>query len=197
MYPRRLLQSSVSRLTSRPAKPKAVPEVGERRPVSIRIVVDLPDPFGPRKPKTFPRGMSKLTSSTATNEPNLRTRFSAHRKTSGGGEAGPHGDAVRREDLEERPRVGREDLVARPYGEEPAAVEESDPGGVLGLVHVGGRDDDGEAAVVQLGEDLPELAARDGVDPGCRLVDPVEDDGVGRCADIRFAGDGLGLLEDR
>ena len=118
--------------------------------------------------------MSKLTSSTATNEPNLRTRFSAHRKTSGGGEAGPHGDAVRREDLEERPRVGREDLVARPYGEEPAAVEESDPGGVLGLVHVGGRDDDGEAAVVQLGEDLPELAARDGVDPGRRLVEEEE-----------------------
>ena len=39
----------------------------------MRIVVDLPEPFGPRKPKTLPRGeVEATTSSTAVNVPNLR-----------------------------------------------------------------------------------------------------------------------------
>jgi len=49
-----------------------VPLVGASRPASIRIVVDLPEPFGPRKPKICPRGTSKLTRSAATNAPNFR-----------------------------------------------------------------------------------------------------------------------------
>ena len=36
-----------------------------------RMVVDLPAPFGPRKPMTTPRATEKLTSSTATIAPNL------------------------------------------------------------------------------------------------------------------------------
>ena len=48
--------------------------------MSIRIVVDLPEPFGPRKPNTFPRGISNETRSTAVNVPNLRVRFSQRRR---------------------------------------------------------------------------------------------------------------------
>ena len=32
----------------------------------MRMVVDLPDPFGPRKPVTTPEGTVKLRPSTAT-----------------------------------------------------------------------------------------------------------------------------------
>src|SRR2546428_12585473 len=42
------------------------PAVGRSRPVSILMVVLLPAPLGPRKPKKRPRGTSKETSSTAT-----------------------------------------------------------------------------------------------------------------------------------
>ena len=48
------------------------PAVGASSPASMRIVVDLPEPFGPRKPKMPPRGMSKLTLSTAVKSPNRR-----------------------------------------------------------------------------------------------------------------------------
>src|SRR5207302_287822 len=41
------------------------PLVGYYRPSSILTVVDLPEPFGPSKPKTSPRRTSKSTSSTA------------------------------------------------------------------------------------------------------------------------------------
>ena len=45
--------ASGSRATSYPAT-CARPEVGFSRPQSMRMVVDLPAPFGPRKPKTSP-----------------------------------------------------------------------------------------------------------------------------------------------
>lgn len=38
------------------------PEVGARRPVSILMVVDLPAPLGPRKPKNWPGATVRLTS---------------------------------------------------------------------------------------------------------------------------------------
>src|SRR5438477_7839402 len=41
------------------------PLVGYRRPSSSLTVVDLPEPFGPSKPKTSPRRTSKSTLSTA------------------------------------------------------------------------------------------------------------------------------------
>src|SRR6516164_10511240 len=52
----------------------AVPAVGARNPVIIFIVVDLPAPFGPRKPSTSPFGTVKETSSTATRGPKYLTR---------------------------------------------------------------------------------------------------------------------------
>src|SRR6185369_7664306 len=50
------------------------PLVGARLPVSICIVVVLPAPFGPRKPRISPRFNSMLTLLTAVWAPNLRER---------------------------------------------------------------------------------------------------------------------------
>ena len=55
--------------TSMPAI-RAVPWVGAMNPVKSRIVVVLPAPLGPRKATTCPRGIEKVTSRTARNEPN-------------------------------------------------------------------------------------------------------------------------------
>src|SRR4051794_35761401 len=42
------------------------PRVGEARPSKQRIVVVLPEPFGPRKPNTPPVGTNRSSRSTAT-----------------------------------------------------------------------------------------------------------------------------------
>src|SRR3954463_16179573 len=43
----------------------------------MRTVVDLPAPFGPRKPKTSPSPTTMSTPSTACTSPNVRTSSSA------------------------------------------------------------------------------------------------------------------------
>src|SRR4051812_45036001 len=53
-----------------------LPEVGGMNPVTMRMVVDLPAPFGPRKPRTSPRSTPKERSFTATFAPNAFVRFS-------------------------------------------------------------------------------------------------------------------------
>ena len=60
----RRLISAVCSITSKPST-LAEPEVGGMRPISIRIVVVLPAPFGPRKPKISPRSTVKDTPLTA------------------------------------------------------------------------------------------------------------------------------------
>src|SRR5574338_1645002 len=67
-----LMRSCSVRMSNPPTCPD--PEVGSRIPQSIRIVVDFPEPLGPRKPKISPRAMSKLTRSTATKFPKRRVR---------------------------------------------------------------------------------------------------------------------------
>ena len=52
----------------------ASPEVGRRSPVSILMVVLLPAPFGPRKPKKRPRATRKDTWSTAVCRRNVFVR---------------------------------------------------------------------------------------------------------------------------
>ena len=74
MYPMRAFTPSGSRVTSAPPT-TAVPEVGFRRPQSMRMVVDLPAPLLPRKPKISPWCTSNDTWSTATNLPNRRVRL--------------------------------------------------------------------------------------------------------------------------
>src|SRR5882762_8791224 len=71
MYPIRDFTASGSRTTSTPAT-RAVPEVGSKSPQRIRMVVVLPEPFGPRMPKISPGKISKETSSTATIRPKRR-----------------------------------------------------------------------------------------------------------------------------
>jgi hypothetical protein len=53
------------------------PASGRSSPTIIRIVVDLPDPFGPRKPVTLPGRTSKLSASTATVGPYRLVRLRA------------------------------------------------------------------------------------------------------------------------
>ena len=52
----------------------AVPDVGRSSPHSMRIVVDLPAPLLPRKPKISPARTSNDTSLTATKSPKRRVR---------------------------------------------------------------------------------------------------------------------------
>src|SRR5215510_14877151 len=61
---------SRSRTTSCPAT-LAVPEVGSARVHRILIVVDLPAPFGPRKPKVSPAETSQSMPRTASISPYL------------------------------------------------------------------------------------------------------------------------------
>src|SRR6185436_4803617 len=56
---------------------RPVPLVGGRIPASMRIVVDLPAPFGPRNPKICPSRTRKVMWSTAVKSPKVRVRFSA------------------------------------------------------------------------------------------------------------------------
>src|SRR5579885_1679968 len=50
------------------------PPLGSSRPQSMRIVVDLPLPFGPRKPYTWARATVRSTESTARTAPKRRLR---------------------------------------------------------------------------------------------------------------------------
>src|ERR1043165_5345232 len=68
------LSSSLSLVTSCPAI-RALPPLGARMSHNIRMTVDLPEPYGPRKPKIEPLPTEKLTSSTAVKRPILLVRF--------------------------------------------------------------------------------------------------------------------------
>src|SRR5438105_8107943 len=57
------------------------PDGGETQPI-IRIVEDLPAPFGPRKPNASPRYRSKSMPSTAVKPPNRLVRPRARTSTS-------------------------------------------------------------------------------------------------------------------
>src|SRR5258706_2229899 len=71
----RRLTSSGCRLTSKPPT-TARPEVGAISPHSTRMVVDLPAPLGPRKPKISPGCTSRLRSATAVKSPKRFVSFS-------------------------------------------------------------------------------------------------------------------------
>src|SRR5260370_39331812 len=55
------------------------PPLGRVMPTSIWIVVVLPAPFGPRRPRILPFSRVKLTPSTARNEPYSLVRWSTSR----------------------------------------------------------------------------------------------------------------------
>src|SRR4051794_13444085 len=54
-----------------------VPAVGRMRPTSMRMVVVLPAPLGPRKPKTSPGRRSNETESTMVRFPMILVRLRA------------------------------------------------------------------------------------------------------------------------
>src|SRR5256714_1770165 len=60
------------------SKPKSCmpPDVGANSPVSILMVVDLPAPLGPKKPKNCPAPTVRSTDSTAVSAPKRRVNFS-------------------------------------------------------------------------------------------------------------------------
>ncbi len=62
---RRLTLRAASASAKSASRIRIVPLVGASRPVSILMVVDLPAPLGPRKPKNFPASTDKSSWSTA------------------------------------------------------------------------------------------------------------------------------------
>src|SRR6185295_2690117 len=71
----RRFASSGDSATSKPPT-ATLPSVGGMKPVIMRMVVDLPAPFGPRKPRTSPRSTLNEMPSTARLVPKAFTRFS-------------------------------------------------------------------------------------------------------------------------
>src|SRR5215475_8529472 len=69
----RALISGESLALSQP-RTVALPRVGISKPSSIRMVVDLPEPFRPTKAKTLPLGTSRFNSYTAGLAPKYRVR---------------------------------------------------------------------------------------------------------------------------
>src|SRR6476620_3190933 len=112
----------------------AVPSVGGSRPVSIFMVVDLPQPFEPRKPKISPRSIDSVTWSTAVNLPNRQVRPCASMAIP----ARPGG---------------------RGGGQHAPRVHGHDPVPALRLVHVRGGDDHAHAgpAGADVVDERPEL----------------------------------------
>src|SRR5574338_1362666 len=76
MYPISSLTASASRTTCLPMT-QASPPVGSMTPVKSRIVVVLPAPSGPTRPKISPTATVKFTSSTARTAPNERVRWTS------------------------------------------------------------------------------------------------------------------------
>src|SRR5258708_34572152 len=64
--------------------------------------------------------------------------------------------------------------IGRPIGNELAEINVSDVAAAFGLVHVMRGDEKGDAVAGKLEEEIPELAARDGVDAGGGLIEEKE-----------------------
>ena len=75
MYPIRCRTSRLSLGNFAPAT-SIRPSVGGKYPVSIRIVVDFPAPFGPKKPTTSPFSTEKVIPRTASPPAYLFIKFS-------------------------------------------------------------------------------------------------------------------------
>ena len=159
------------RAACRTAAPRL--RVGGSKPVSIFIVVVLPQPLEPTKPKISPRSMVKLTRSTAVKSPNRQVRSratitgSASAKRRGGiSSLLVAGAKLFRQQRDKclldgraaglRLEIGRR---ARPPG--MPGVHRDEPVEALGLFHVGRRDHDAHAGRAASGSDrsIPRTAA--------------------------------------
>src|SRR5512136_1531179 len=141
-----------------------LPDVGVKMPQSIRMVVDFPEPFGPKKPKISPRLTEKVILSTATKAPNRFSRAFTDTTSPFEGitnnllihfsDAVDHGlfEAcetatyfLRRGDIENAGGMHQRQAVA-----------------LFSLVEIGRRDHDSHAIRAHLGEYIPELLSRNG-----------------------------------
>src|SRR4030065_206952 len=184
MYPMCCLSASGSVRRSSPA-PAPSPPVGESRPHSMRIVVDFPAPFGPRKPKTSPFRTSKLTRLTAMNAPNRFTRSRTTTACSSDGRlTGPSPPWRRAPPRDERAGEERLPLLRRPHGKETPLVEKGQPLEPLRLVEVGRGDEDRDPFPQEPVENPPEIAPGDGIDSVGRLGEEQDpgggDEGAGQ-----------------
>ena len=71
-YASRRCNSTASAHGSPPKRPTD-PDVARSRPSSTRMVVDLPEPLGPRNPCTSPRSTVRSRPSSARNDPKVLT----------------------------------------------------------------------------------------------------------------------------
>ncbi len=184
MYPRFLRTSMLPASTELP-KSVAVPSVGGRSPVSIFMVVDLPQPLEPRKPKISPRSIDSVTWSTAVKLPKRRVRPWASMAISDvpGSPGRDHqlgvprallfrqqGDEALLQILRARPlhQLGR-----RSRRQHAPGVHGHDPVPLLRLVHVGGGNDDAHAGAsrANLVDERPELPPGERIDAGGGLVE--------------------------
>src|SRR4030065_493071 len=197
MYPMCCLIASGSVNRSYPATFPS-PSVGERRPHSIRIVGDLPAPFGPRKPKTSPVLMSKRKSLTASNAPNrfprprtvtatssaVRITIRNPRRRRAGRRRRPRGPAPFATDLEDHAGVEALHLLRGSQRQEFPLVEKGQPLEPLRLVEIGRRDKDRDPFPQQPVENSPEVPPGDGGDAVGRLIEEEHprrvDEGAGK-----------------
>ena len=113
----------------------------------MRMVVDLPAPLLPRKPKISPRATSKLTSSTAMNSPNRRVRW----RTTIAWRVDPPRPRRQRPRRALQPRLGQSTLAMRARAIELGLQQRH-----LRVEHVGGRR---HAGAVTLADDALGLGA--------------------------------------
>ena len=126
----------------------SVPAWGRSRPTMHRRVVDLPAPFGPRKPVTRPGWTSNERSSTATVRPNrLVSRRTSITATDGTG-SGSRLCQARRASTSQRPVFAGAPLVG-PVGPERRRVELEPQVGLDGVAGPGAGDAAHELAVLE------------------------------------------------
>src|SRR6185369_2924243 len=123
------------------------PDVGVSSPHRMRMVVDLPAPLGPRKPKISPLATFSDTWSTATNAPKLFTRLSV--STAHPLALMDHQAFFRVDGFDEGffQAGGAGFLLHNVWGgaaDHFPLVHESDTVAALGLVQVSGRHEDGD-----------------------------------------------------
>src|SRR5512138_2034559 len=113
-------------------------------PQSMRMVVDLPAPFGRRKPKISPARTAKLIPSTAVKRPKRLTRSVT--TTASASEGIVRQGLVGRADAVDHRlfevRVAGAHLGRRGVGQDAAAVHQQQAVAALALVQVGGGDQD-------------------------------------------------------
>ena len=163
----------------------AVPSDGGSNPVSIFMVVDLPQPFEPRKPKISPRSIDSVTWSTATKLPNRRVKPLASIAISAlpAGRGGminsvcPMPFFFRQQGDETFLQVGRagsrHQFRGRSRRQHSAGIHRHDPVPLLRFVHVGRRNEDAHsgAAGADVVDQRPKLAPREWIDAGRWLIE--------------------------